>query len=92
MTRDENLATGSARSVTGFDVYAAIKSCRDLLLNFGGHTYAAGLTMKWADVKELRKRFQAYVEEHIEPEQREAILILMLLLTLRISQRNCILI
>ena len=74
LTRDENLATGSARSVAGFDVYAAIKSCRDLLLNFGGHTYAAGLTMKWADVKEFCKRFQAYVEEHIEPEQREAIL------------------
>ena len=74
LTRDENLATGSARSVAGFDVYAAIKSCRDLLLNFGGHTYAAGLTMKWADVKELRERFQAFVEEHIEPEQREAIL------------------
>lgn len=74
LTRDENLATGSARSVAGFNVYAAIKSCRDLLLNFGGHTYAAGLTMKWADVKEFRKRFQAYVEEHIEPEQREAIL------------------
>ena len=74
LTRDENLATGSARSVAGFDVYAAIKSCRDLLLNFGGHTYAAGLTMKWADVKEFRKRFQTYVEEHIEPEQREAIL------------------
>lgn len=74
LTRDENLATGSARSVAGFDVYAAIKSCRDLLLNFGGHTYAAGLTMKWANVKEFRKRFQTYVEEHIEPEQREAIL------------------
>ncbi|MBF1630420.1 MAG: single-stranded-DNA-specific exonuclease RecJ [Prevotella sp.] len=74
LTRDENLATGSARSVAGFDVYAAIKSCRDILLNFGGHTYAAGLTMKWSDVKEFRKRFQAYVEEHIEPEQREAIL------------------
>ena len=74
LTRDENLATGSARSVAGFDVYAAIKSCRDLLLNFGGHTYAAGLTMKWADVKEFRERFQAFVEDHIEPEQREAIL------------------
>lgn len=74
LTRDDNLATGSARSVAGFDVYSAIKSCRDLLLNFGGHTYAAGLTMKWADVKEFSKRFQAYVEEHIQPEQREAIL------------------
>ena len=74
LTRDENLATGSARSVAGFDVYAAIKSCRDLLLNFGGHTYAAGLTLKWDDVPKFRDRFQRYVEEHIQPEQTEAIL------------------
>ncbi len=71
MTRDGDLATGSARSVTGFDVYAAIKSCRDLLINFGGHTYAAGLTMRWKDIPEFRQRFQQYVEEHIQPEQTE---------------------
>lgn len=70
----EGLATGSARSVTGFDIYSAIKSCRDLLINFGGHTYAAGLTLKWENVKEFRKRFQKYVEEHIEPELTEATL------------------
>ncbi len=74
LTRDGDMATGSARSVTGFDVYSAIKSCRDLLLNFGGHTYAAGLTMKWEHVREFRNRFQQYVEEHISPEQTEAIL------------------
>ena len=74
LTRDENLATGSARSVAGFDVYSAIKSCRDLLLNFGGHTYAAGLTLKWDDVVEFRNRFQQYVDEHIQPEQTEAML------------------
>ena len=74
LTRDDNLATGSARSVAGFDVYAAIKSCRDLLMNFGGHKYAAGLTLKWDDVVEFRNRFQKYVEEHIRPEQTEAIL------------------
>lgn len=74
LTRDNNVATGSARSVAGFDVYAAVKSCRDLLLNFGGHTYAAGLTLKWDNVKEFRKRFQSYVEDHIEPEQTEAVL------------------
>lgn len=74
MTRDGDMATGSARSVTGFDVYSAIKSCRDLLINFGGHTYAAGLTMRWADVPEFRRRFQQYVDEHIMPEQTEAIL------------------
>ena len=74
LTREGDLATGSARSVTGFDVYSAIKSCRDLLLNFGGHTYAAGLTIRWEDVKAFRDRFQKYVEEHIETEQTEPIL------------------
>lgn len=72
LTKDGDFATGSARSVTGFDVYSAIKSCRDLLLNFGGHTYAAGLTLKWNDIPEFRQRFQKYVEEHIAPEQTEA--------------------
>lgn len=74
LTKDGDLATGSARSVMGFDIYSAIKSCRDLLLNFGGHTYAAGLTLKWGDVPEFRNRFQHYVDEHIHPEQTEAIL------------------
>ena len=74
LTRDGEFATGSARSVTGFDVYSAIKNCRDLLVNFGGHTYAAGLTLRWNDITEFRRRFQRYVEEHIQPEQTEAIL------------------
>jgi len=72
LTRDGDYATGSARSVLGFDIYSAIKSCRDLLVNFGGHTYAAGLTLKWDDVPEFRRRFQKYVEDHIQPEQTEA--------------------
>ena len=74
LARDGNLATGSARSVAGFDIYSAIKDCRDMLLNFGGHTYAAGLTLKWDDVKKFRDRFQKYVDEHIQPEQTEAML------------------
>ena len=74
LTRDGDFATGSARSVTGFDVYSAIKSCRDLLVNFGGHTYAAGLTLRWSDITVFRKRFQQYVEEHIQPIQTEPIL------------------
>ena len=74
LTRDGDLATGSARSVTGFDVYAAIKSCRDLLINFGGHTYAAGLTLRWDDVSDFRNRFQKFVDEHILPQQTEPIL------------------
>lgn len=74
ITRDGDLATGSARSVAGFDIYAAIKSCRDLLLNFGGHTYACGLTLKWENVKLFQSRFQEYVDKHIMPEQTEPIL------------------
>ena len=74
LTRDGEFATGSARSVTGFDVYSAIKECRHLLVNFGGHTYAAGLTLKWDKIKEFRKSFQKYVDDHIQPEQTEAML------------------
>lgn len=74
LTRDGEYATGSARSIMGFDVYAAIKSCRDLLVNFGGHTYAAGLTLKWEDIPHFRQRFQQYVDEHIKPSQKEAII------------------
>ena len=69
LTRTDDMATGSARSVAGFDVYSAIESCRDLLENFGGHTYAAGLSMKVENVPEFKRRFEEYVEAHILPEQ-----------------------
>ncbi|MBQ8968936.1 MAG: single-stranded-DNA-specific exonuclease RecJ [Bacteroidaceae bacterium] len=69
LTRSDDMATGSARSVGGFDVYKAVESCRDLLENFGGHTYAAGLTMKVEHVEEFRRRFELYVEENIDPTQ-----------------------
>ena len=72
LTRTDDMATGSARSVSGFDVYKAIENCRDLLENFGGHTYAAGLSMKIENVKEFTRRFEEYVAEHILPEQTEA--------------------
>jgi C-terminal peptidase prc len=74
LTRTDDMATGSARSVSGFDVYKAIEYCRDLLENFGGHTYAAGLSMKVENVPEFHRRFEAYVETHILPEQTSAIL------------------
>lgn len=74
LTRDGDLATGSARSIAGFDIYTAIKSCRDLLENFGGHTYAAGLTLKWNNLKEFCTRFQKYVDQHILPQQIEPII------------------
>ena len=71
LTRAEGVATGSARSVSGFDVYAAVLSCADLLENFGGHTYAAGLSMKAENVPEFTRRFEAYVEQHILDEQTQ---------------------
>ena len=74
LTVVDGMATGSARSVAGFDSYDAIKSCRDLLENFGGHTYAAGLSMKVENIPAFRKRFQEYVNKHILPEQTQAIL------------------
>ena len=74
LTRTNDLATGSARSVSGFDVYKAIEHCRDLLENFGGHTYAAGLSMKAENVEEFTRRFEEYVTNHILPEQTCAVI------------------
>ena len=68
LTRSDDLVTGSARSVSGFDVYKAIQSCADLMVNFGGHTYAAGLSLKVEDVAEFKQRFETYVAENIESE------------------------
>ena len=68
LTRSDDLVTGSARSVSGFDVYKAIQSCADLMVNFGGHTYAAGLSLKVEDVDEFKQRFETYVAENIESE------------------------
>ena len=64
-----DIATGSARSVTGFDVYKAMESCRDLLGNFGGHTYAAGFSLKVENIEAFAKRFEEFVAGNILPEQ-----------------------
>ena len=74
LTRTDDIVTGSARSVAGFDVYSAIESCRDLLENFGGHTYAAGLSLKVENVSEFKRRFEEYVDKYILPEQTNAVL------------------
>ena len=71
LTIIDGMASGSARSVAGFDVYDAVKSCRDLLENFGGHTYAVGLTLRRENIPEFRRRFQEYVDNHILPEQTQ---------------------
>ncbi len=67
---DDDIISGSARSVSDFDIYTAIDSCRDLLTNFGGHKFAAGLSMHKADLPEFKRRFEEYVATHIKPEQQ----------------------
>ena len=74
LTKTGDIATGSARSVADFDVYKAIESCRDLLDNFGGHPYAAGLSLKAENVEEFARRFEEYVAENIHPTQTDAII------------------
>lgn len=69
LTFSNGLATGSSRSVRGFDIYSAIKACRDLLVNFGGHTNAVGLSMREENIPEFRERLTDYVERHIQDEQ-----------------------
>jgi len=65
LTESNGFATGSARSVDGFDLYNAISACSDLLENFGGHKYAAGLTMKIENVSAFQQRFEEYVCDNI---------------------------
>src|SRR5574344_58537 len=74
LTLDNDIATGSARSVSGFDVYKAIESCRDILENFGGHTYAVGLSLKKENVSTFQQRFKESVDLHIQPAKTEATL------------------
>ena len=66
---EDGIISGSARSVGGFDIYTAIDSCSDLLTNFGGHKFAAGLSMHIDDLPEFKQRFEAYVAAHIQPNQ-----------------------
>jgi single-stranded-DNA-specific exonuclease len=70
LTESNGKAVGSARSVRGFDVYEAVSACSDLLEQFGGHMYAAGLTMPLENVQAFRERFDAAVRTMIQPEQR----------------------
>ncbi len=69
LTESNGFATGSARSVFGFDLYQAVDACSDLLENFGGHKYAAGLTLKVENISKFQKRFEEIVSQTITPEQ-----------------------
>ena len=74
LTAGENgIISGSARSVSTFDIYTAIDSCRDLLTNFGGHKFAAGLSMHERDLPEFKRRFEDYVAAHITAEQMQPV-------------------
>ncbi|MGM9792161.1 MAG: single-stranded-DNA-specific exonuclease RecJ [Candidatus Cryptobacteroides sp.] len=68
LTKSNGFVTGSARSVAGFDLYASIESCADLLENFGGHVYAAGLTLKEENLPEFARRMDQYIEGKITSE------------------------
>ena len=72
---EDGIISGSARSVGGFDIYAAIDSCLDLLTNFGGHKYAAGLSMHIDNLPEFCQRFEHYVATHIREEQLQPTLL-----------------
>lgn len=69
LTRSGNLITGSARSIRNFDIYDAIDDCSDLLEHFGGHKYAAGLSLKPENLPEFAERFEKYVSEHLKDEE-----------------------
>ena len=71
---EDGLITGSARSVSDFDLYSAIDSCSDLLSHFGGHQFAAGLSMKKELLPQFKERFEQYVATHIRDHQRQPVM------------------
>ena len=68
LTESNGKLTGSARSVSGFDIYNAIDACSDLIEQFGGHKYAAGLTLKKENLTDFIQRFEEVVSTTITPE------------------------
>ena len=68
LTQSGEYVAGSARSVSGFNVYEAIHQCRDLLLGYGGHFYAAGMTLENDKVDAFKEKFEEVVQASIHPE------------------------
>lgn len=68
LTQSGEYAAGSARSVSGFNVYEAIHQCKDLLLGYGGHFYAAGMTIEIEKIPEFQQRFEEVVSSSITPD------------------------
>ncbi|MDA7736299.1 single-stranded-DNA-specific exonuclease RecJ [Flavobacteriaceae bacterium] len=75
LTESEGVLSGSVRSVRGFDVYKALESCAEFMIQFGGHKYAAGLTLKPEQLEGFKKGFEAYVRSTILKEQQTPSLI-----------------
>ncbi len=71
LTESNGFATGSARSVQGYDLYQAIEACSDLLESFGGHMFAAGLTLKKENIRPFMERFESYVNLTITEDQMQ---------------------
>ncbi|MCS6929008.1 MAG: single-stranded-DNA-specific exonuclease RecJ [Saprospiraceae bacterium] len=71
LTQSGEMATGSGRSVPGFDLYAALKHCQHLLTSFGGHTHAAGMELAVTQVPALIEQFEAVVQERLPPEAEQ---------------------
>ncbi len=69
LTESNGFATGSARSISDFNLYEAVEACSELLENFGGHKFAAGLTLKLDNVNKFSDCFEKFVSEHITDEQ-----------------------
>jgi single-stranded-DNA-specific exonuclease len=76
LAANETEATGSARSVEGFDIYEAISKCSDLLTKFGGHKYAAGLSLPIENLEKFRLKFEEVVKNSILPDQRTPTLLI----------------
>jgi len=69
LTESAGYISGSARSVTGFDIYKAIESCKDILVNFGGHTFAAGVTLLEEKLELFESRLEIFAGEYMKEEQ-----------------------
>ena len=70
LTKSGDILTGSARSVSGFDIYKALEACKENLIQFGGHKYAAGLTLKMEQLSKFKLSFEKYAKENISPEYK----------------------
>ena len=74
LTKSNGFITGSARSIQGFDLYASIESCADLLENFGGHMYAAGLTLREDKLEEFCRRMETFAAGYIRKEDTKPVI------------------